>query len=153
MKTCKKCKAEKDFSQFYKHSSSKDGYNTWCKPCWSSYEYTDEKKKKRSHSNIENQWQSSGKRKDYLRSYMLKKKYGINLEIYNQMMLEQNNKCRICGIDSSHCLNGLYVDHDHQTSEVRGLLCRDCNVAIGLLKESAIFMQNAISYLQKFKED
>ncbi len=40
------------------------------------------------------------------------------------------------------------VDHDHQTGFVRGLLCRDCNAALGLFKDSQEILERAIGYLE-----
>ena len=37
MKTCSRCKIEKEFSEFYKHKLSKDGFLGGCKPCRKSY--------------------------------------------------------------------------------------------------------------------
>jgi len=51
-------------------------------------------------------------------------------------MNEQNNACAICIRSLSEAIgtgrsNDFCVDHDHRTNEVRGLLCRNCNSAIG----------------------
>jgi hypothetical protein len=46
-------------------------------------------------------------------------------------------------------LYSLAIDHDHITNEVRGLLCRDCNVMLGLVKDNTETLKNAIQYLQK----
>ncbi len=79
---------------------------------------------------------------------MLKKKYGITIEQYNRMLIEQNNSCAICGKDADKCHNGLYVDHNHATGKIRKLLCRDCNVGIGHLMEDVLILRKAIEYLE-----
>ena len=43
----------------------------------------------------------------------------------------------------------LSVDHDHKTSLVRGLLCTQCNQAIGAFEESPERMTAAMAYLQR----
>jgi hypothetical protein len=43
----------------------------------------------------------------------------------------------------------LAVDHNHDTKQIRGLLCRNCNAGLGLLRERADVLQNAITYLQE----
>jgi hypothetical protein len=45
-------------------------------------------------------------------------------------------------------LQFLYVDHDHRTGEVRGLLCNACNTAIGLFEEDRARISSALSYLE-----
>ena len=42
----------------------------------------------------------------------------------------------------------LSIDHDHETSKIRGLLCNNCNRAIGLLKDDVGVMLNAIEYIR-----
>jgi hypothetical protein len=69
---------------------------------------------------------------DYHRAYKLLKRFGLTLEDYNRMLEEQGGRCAICGREP----NGqqLSVDHDHETNEVRGLLCQPCNLALGHLE-------------------
>ena len=68
------------------------------------------------------------------------------------MLESQNGICAICGnletIQKSH----LSVDHDHKTNKVRGLLCRECNRALGGFKDNRILLQSAINYLLKHKD-
>lgn len=82
----------------------------------------------------------------------LKKNYGISAEQYTQMINDQNGVCKICGQpetrrDKSGKLMRLHVDHCHSTHQVRGLLCHNCNVALGGFKDSIDNLQSAIKYL------
>lgn len=43
----------------------------------------------------------------------------------------------------------MYIDHNHTTGEVRGLLCSNCNTILGLCNDNIIILQSAISYLNK----
>jgi hypothetical protein len=75
-----------------------------------------------------------------------KAKYNITRECYNAMLTAQGGKCIIC---NEHYGDELRVDHNHATGEIRGLLCSNCNSALGLFKEDPIRMQNAIGYVTK----
>jgi hypothetical protein len=75
----------------------------------------------------------------------LKHRYGITEEQYDQMLVQQKHSCKICG-DEPH--KPLYVDHCHQTKQVRGLLCHQCNVALGYMKDDPIRMERAADYLR-----
>ena len=77
-----------------------------------------------------------------------KRNYGITLKEYEELIQEQNNVCAICG---QVCSTGkkLAIDHDHTTGKVRGLLCKNCNVALGQFKDSVDVLQKAIKYLEK----
>jgi len=55
--------------------------------------------------------------------------YGISVEEYNRLLDQQGGTCAICDEAPEY---HLYVDHDHETEKVRGLLCRACNFAVGL---------------------
>lgn len=76
------------------------------------------------------------------------KKYGITWEDYRQILDDQQGVCAICQIECSTGKN-LAVDHCHETGEVRGLLCSNCNTAIGKFKDSTKNLQRAIDYLQR----
>lgn len=88
----------------------------------------------------------------YFKNQDLKRKYGITLDEWQRMYDEQDGACKICGqpetkIDRRQGLTrSLSVDHCHETSKVRGLLCSDCNTAIGLFKHSELLLIKAIEY-------
>lgn len=83
----------------------------------------------------------------------LLRKYGITLEEYDRLYEKQSGVCAICHLPQSSTRNSrLCVDHDHQTGEVRGLLCSDCNRGIGLLKDDYRILNNAADYLRAFAD-
>jgi hypothetical protein len=84
------------------------------------------------------------------RAHSLKRLYNLTTEQYNEMLEQQNNKCAICGITKTECGEFLCVDHDHTTNEVRGLLCKDCNLAIAKFKDNEQYLIDAIAYLHKY---
>ena len=87
------------------------------------------------------------KNKKRMRSYDLKRKFGITAEVYEQMLKDQNNACKIC--KSAHSdEQKLCVDHSHKTGKVRGLLCHQCNKALGLLKDDVALLEEAVAYLK-----
>ena len=78
-------------------------------------------------------------------------RYGINQDQYDGLLIAQNGRCAICKLPPKN--NGrtssanLHVDHCHKTGKIRGLLCTNCNTAIGLLKDSKETLCSAIKYL------
>lgn len=79
---------------------------------------------------------------------MLKRDYGLSLNDYQEMHRKQNGCCLICGIAEDKLTRPLNVDHNHTTNKVRGLLCCNCNTAIGLFKENKELIQKAVEYLK-----
>lgn len=75
--------------------------------------------------------------------------YRITIEDYDEMYIAQNGKCAVCG--SENIIDGkrkmLCVDHNHETGKVRGLLCRDCNLAAGLLEDDSERASKLSEYL------
>lgn len=82
-----------------------------------------------------------------LLSKKLQKLYGITIECYEQLKINQNNQCLICENELGKGRD-IAIDHDHKTGKVRGILCGNCNKGIGFLKENVQFLKNAIIYLQ-----
>lgn len=78
-----------------------------------------------------------------------KRAYGITLAEYNQMLANQKECCPICERHVSALKRRLHVDHDHKTGVVRGLICEDCNVALGRFRDEKRSLLNAIRYLEK----
>ena len=74
---------------------------------------------------------------------------------YEKLLKEQAGVCAICGLTETHItINGsiknLAYDHNHETNQFRGLLCTNCNLGIGNLKDSVEMLQKAIDYLNKW---
>ena len=117
--------------------------------------------KKRSSQRPE----SRKKRNEYLREYCKKNKdkiknytsrssiewkkrniarrYNITIEYYNDILNKQQGRCLLCNIIPKK----IVVDHCHSSGKVRGLLCNECNTAIGLFKENIEVFKKAIDYL------
>ena len=75
-------------------------------------------------------------------------KYGITLQDYDSLLASQNSVCASClGVNKSG--RRLAVDHNHDTGAVRGLLCIDCNLALGLLKDSPEITGRMAEYIRK----
>jgi hypothetical protein len=84
------------------------------------------------------------------RSWNLKKNYGITQEEYNALLENQNELCAIC--KSLPIDLNLNVDHNHNTGQVRGLLCEKCNKGIGLFLENPETLRLAAIYLEYFSD-
>lgn len=84
---------------------------------------------------------------------MLMKKYGITWNEYQDRLSSQGGGCAICGDTGgmSHMISPLVVDHNHETGEVRGLLCAPCNAGLGQFGDDIDKMISAIAYLMSFR--
>lgn len=78
----------------------------------------------------------------------LKRNYGITLESYNEMLAGQDHSCACCGKHANDEYHRLAVDHCHTTGLVRGLLCSNCNRALGFAQDDVSILQNLIHYLE-----
>jgi hypothetical protein len=87
-------------------------------------------------------WKATPSGQRSMRSAKMKNRYGITLEQYELMLASQSGACAIC-----KSFTELVIDHNHETNEVRGLLCRPCNFAIGALREDKDIMLAAIEYI------
>lgn len=91
--------------------------------------------------------------KECYHSAQMQRNYGISFADYDRMYHEQDGFCAICRLPQNSKRNTRFcVDHDHDTGEVRGLLCDSCNRGIGLLKDDPRLLENAAKYLRAFKE-
>lgn len=79
------------------------------------------------------------------------KNFGLTPEQYEQMKIDQDHKCKICGTDDPKGRGDWHVDHCHTTGKVRGLLCFPCNTALGHFKDDPTILANAIQYLKETK--
>jgi hypothetical protein len=87
----------------------------------------------------------------------LRRCFGIGLEQYSQILDAQDGKCAICRQPETQIRNGrlkaLSVDHCHDSGRVRGLLCCDCNQAIGKFKDDPSLLRKAAEYLESATND
>lgn len=151
-KKCSKCGETKKLTEFYRNSTSRDGFRADCKSChsiryreWRQANQERLREKMRQYR-IENA--------DALVHAKLMRTYGISLERYVEMFEAQGGVCAIC---RGTYARALAVDHDHACCPgkkscgecVRGLLCGSCNVGLGNFREDPSRMYAAISYLEK----
>lgn len=83
------------------------------------------------------------KRKDY----ELRSRNGVTLEEYGFFFDAQGGVCAICEEPPAEG-KFLSVDHCHDTKRVRGLLCRNCNLALGNLKDDPDLIMRAATYME-----
>ena len=80
----------------------------------------------------------------------LKRNYKMTPDDFNKLWKAQDGKCAICQVDlqpRGRKPDAVAVDHNHETGEVRSLLCRACNHGIGCLKDSPEVLTAAAKYL------
>jgi hypothetical protein len=79
----------------------------------------------------------------------------MTLEQYDEMFADQDGCCAICEEPETVTFNGvpvrLSVDHNHDTGQIRGLLCRNCNSAVGHIEAKPIRLQAIAAYLAKYE--
>jgi hypothetical protein len=79
--------------------------------------------------------------------YLIKRQYGLNEDQFYDLIDFQGNKCGICKIPLDKVQ--INIDHDHETGQIRGILCDKCNRSLGLLLDSPIIILKAIEWLKK----
>jgi hypothetical protein len=144
-KRCSTCRQEKPLAEFeIDKRRMKDGRGSRCHACcvlrrkdWRKNNREKARDQARKHQKTYNT-NHPGRR--------LKHKYNLTLEEYEQLMEKHNRRCAICGKEDRGIR--LCIDHDHKTGEIRGLLCRKCNLGLGYFMDNAEALTNAIKYLQ-----
>jgi hypothetical protein len=112
---------------FYNNKAQSSGKTSFCKICSKLYHRKYRKNKRREYTN-----------------YNIKSKYGMTIEEYDVLLKEQNNKCYICEKENKS-KKRLAIDHCHKTGRIRGLLCLQCNTALGKLEP---FMNKILNYIR-----
>lgn len=150
---------EKDLSNFAK---KREGLNTRCKSCIGVYMRKLYAKDRPKELQKRKAWYKKNQervRKDAINYYSLNKEeikfrriflaYGLTKEDYMSKLVSQKHVCAVCELPNS--IKSLAVDHCHNTSKVRGLLCDKCNTALGLLDEDIERTQRLIEYILKYQ--
>lgn len=144
MKRCYKCKEHKDPSKFSKDRSRKDGLQPQCKDCdrVKRREYDERHPEKKTEYNA----RYYSERREAVSEYNRLYRYGISAAEFNAMLAAQDDACAVCRTPADEC-SRMCVDHCHTSGKVRGLLCSNCNVALGMLNDDPALLQAAANYL------
>jgi hypothetical protein len=90
---------------------------------------------------------------DITRNQWYKQQYGISLDEYQELLDKQHSRCALCHKLSWECRRRLVVDHDHETGEVRALLCTGCNILVGFMeKKGRLVVEKALKYIDDYRE-
>lgn len=152
-RTCRVCNEYKDISHF-----QPQGYQ--CRECrnakqrayWANLpEDVRQSRQKSVEYQREYRAKNPAKVKELSRKTHMMRTFNMTIEQYDEMLEAQNGVCAICQ-QSCTTGNNLAVDHNHETGKVRALLCKNCNTAIGLMKEDVDRMIKAIEYIKHHSE-
>ena len=145
MKVCVRCNQEKPLSMFAKGKLFKDGVRGTCKRCHTDYmnEYYTNNPEKRVKKN-----QMNSKHKPNWKSH------GLTEQEFNRLYSLRDGRCHSCNLREA-----VAIDHDHLCCAkkfscgkcVRGLLCSQCNTALGLLADSKEYIMLLAKYVGNHK--
>lgn len=136
---------------FYKNNSTKNKLSYCCKDCDKKRAKEIRNKRKYYYLNKINEWKTKNPHRIKIHNKKRTlKKYNITQEFYKKLMKRQHNKCGICLKSRRSFKRDFSIDHNHLTKKIRGLLCSNCNTALGLLKadKGLNFLYNAIKYIK-----
>lgn len=135
MKICIACEIEKPLDQFTIDRSRKDGLDIKCKPC------------KRV---LYNKWYRGNKKAKLSKRRSKWLSQGIDPDLA-ESMIAKTQSCEICKTTEPGA-RGFVPDHDHETGIIRGILCGNCNRALGWFHDDVDRLKEAIAYLRRSYE-
>jgi hypothetical protein len=127
-KYCPRCDEVQPVANFGSNRAAHDGLTAYCKPC---HNMVGKETRERLYGGS--------------REYHLRRRYGITGADFDAMVEAQGGTCAVCDQKPEH------VDHDHRTGKVRGVLCFNCNQALGNVRDDAAVLQELISYLRRHR--
>ncbi|MEA2973996.1 MAG: hypothetical protein QOG82_2454 [Actinomycetota bacterium] len=164
MKICKKCGQEKPLEDFYRSSGMRDGHRNDCKACNLAEKHDRYLADPAAVKARVKRWQQENPErlnayrrmrceepavKRAERAGHLKRKYGITIEHYDELLARQGGGCAICGREPRPDIS-LHLDHDHESGQLRGILCFRCNNALGDFDDDLGLLRAAIRYLESY---
>lgn len=132
MKRCKRCLKLLPLKDFYNKVSrgGKIYKRGTCKYC----HFKDTKKNAKKYSE-----------EDYFKK--IKHRYGVSKEEYLNLLKKQGGKCATCLKTTK---TKLCIDHCHKTNKIRGLLCQNCNRALGHIFDNPEVLKRMLKYLKNY---
>ena len=136
-RTCRVCGKEKhlltDFYLSRKDPTLPSSYSYECKEC--TVKRTTEYNRKNAYG---------------VRSRYLKRNYGIGLEEYERIIVEQNYSCAICkAIEAGGKFNKRFMIDKSPSGTVRGLLCNSCHTIVKEVGDNLQTLESMVKYLSK----
>jgi hypothetical protein len=161
MKACNKCGVVKPLEDFHRAPGCRDGRRGDCIECFRAAANARNAANPQANRDRVRRWQEenperyreklkefkqspAGKRSD--RKGHLRRKFGMSLEDYDELVEKQGGVCAVCGYPPDEG-KSFHIDHDHDSGRIRGLLCSRCNHAIGLLRDDPEVIESALTYL------
>lgn len=160
LRRCIRCREIKSLGGFPSNRSNMGSRGTACLPChneagrqrYHERKGSDLEAFRRSQSEANKRFRERQKverPEDYRRTnrrHSLKRLYGMTESDFDRMLADQDGRCAICMTVNPQ--RRWHVDHDHDTGEVRGILCNLCNVGLGAFKDNPEALSFAAFYLQ-----
>lgn len=142
-KECCICNTRKPFSDFFNYKNKNDGKSYRCKSC------DDLARKKWAIDNPERAHLSQRERN-------LKHRFSVDLKWYEKQFEKQNYSCAICKSKTNKTAGdrefwNFSVDHCHNSGKVRGILCNNCNRALGLFQDNPKLIRKAAEYVEEHR--
>lgn len=152
-KICSKCNIQKPGADFFKsgtHPSGKPKYRGDCRECSKKDTANWRIKNRSEYNNYAAMWRARNPGKQHAND--IRRNYGLEIHQYEQMLIAQEYGCKICGKRHNPSIpkGRLFVDHDHATEKVRGLLCVNCNTVLGHVDDRIDLLEKAIIYLKEY---
>lgn len=158
-KLCSKCQNPKPIKEFYKDICTYDKLSYHCKECKKKYKpIVKDIEKPDNSTKICSKCKRDLPYSEFHRlntsndgaCYDCKKcrvltRHGITFNEFENIGNSQEWKCAICHKEDYK----LVIDHDHNNGKIRGLLCRMCNMSLGVFGDSIEGLKDAIRYLDK----
>ncbi len=144
LKHCSGCGQWQELGAFHAHKRSWDGRHPHCRACQAAgYQrrYAVQREVMLERGRLYRAANPEKRRDTRLRS-----RFGIPLAEWQRMEAAQGGVCLICKRPEK-----LHVDHCHTNGNVRSLLCRGCNTAIGALGECPERIRAAAAYVESFQ--
>lgn len=129
------------------HNQVRDRNSLFCHSCYMQKW----RKRNKDHLNKkQREWYSKRNKqnpeleKEKRKEAQLKYKYNISKDDYDSLLVKFDYKCALCNNSNNLC-----IDHDHSTGQIRGILCKACNSALGRLGDTQESLEKVLKYLKE----
>ena len=165
VKRCTRCGETKPLIDFSRKRGGRDGRCSWCKVCKNAAQalyYQAHKAQRDAYAkryyaaHVEAAREASRRRYRENPRYRRRdreREYGPGAAAwYDEQLARQDGRCALCGARSATKRSGLFLDHNHATGALRGLLCAACNIAVGSIgRDTPEFHRRVIAYLEQYE--